>query len=113
VVASHVSLPCKPLHNWSSSVCYSLYRLNYDAFTIDSHASCEIHPAIHFLQVKNVSAMKIHNELCEIYGWSIMCGGTVRLCCRMFKDGRKNVNDEERNGRSSVVIDDFVRSVDQ
>jgi hypothetical protein len=31
----------------------------------------------------------------------------------MFRDGRTNVHDEERSGRSSVVSDDLVQSVDQ
>jgi transposase len=39
--------------------------------------------------------------------------GTVRNWCRMFKDGRKNVHDEERSGRPSVVSDDLVESVEQ
>jgi hypothetical protein len=37
--------------------------------------------------------------------------GTVRQWCRMFKDGRKNVHDEELSGRSSVVGDDLVQTV--
>jgi hypothetical protein len=39
--------------------------------------------------------------------------GTVRQWCKMFKDGRRNVHDEERSGRSSVVSDELVQSVDQ
>jgi hypothetical protein len=39
--------------------------------------------------------------------------GTVRQWRRMFKDGRTNVHDEERNVRPSVVSDDLVRSFDQ
>jgi hypothetical protein len=31
----------------------------------------------------------------------------------MFKDGRRNVHDEERSGRPSVLSEDFVQSVDQ
>jgi hypothetical protein len=31
----------------------------------------------------------------------------------MFKNGRTNVQDEERNGRSCVVSDDLVESDDQ
>jgi transposase len=39
--------------------------------------------------------------------------GTVRQWCRMFKDGRTDVHDEEGSGRPSVVRDDLVQSVDQ
>jgi hypothetical protein len=33
--------------------------------------------------------------------------------CRMLNDGVTNVHDEERSGRSSVVSDDLVQSVNQ
>ncbi|PNF33479.1 hypothetical protein B7P43_G00561 [Cryptotermes secundus] len=42
-----------------------------------------------------------------------MSEGTVRQCCRMFKDGRTNVHFEERSGRPSVLSDDLVQTVDQ
>jgi hypothetical protein len=31
----------------------------------------------------------------------------------MFKDGRTNIHDDERNGRPSSVSDDLVQNVDQ
>jgi transposase len=48
-----------------------------------------------------------------VYGQNVMSEGTVGQWCRMFKDGRTDVHDEERSGRPSVVSDDLVRSVDQ
>jgi transposase len=48
-----------------------------------------------------------------VYGQIVMSEGTVRQWCRMLKDGRTNVHDEERSGRPSVVNDDLVQSVDQ
>jgi transposase len=42
-----------------------------------------------------------------------MSEGTVRQWCRMFKDGRTNVHDEDRSGRPCVVSEDLVRSVGQ
>jgi hypothetical protein len=42
-----------------------------------------------------------------------MSEGTVRQWCRVFKDGRTNVHDEDRSGRPSVVSEDLVQSVDQ
>jgi hypothetical protein len=42
-----------------------------------------------------------------------MSEGTVTQWCRMFKDGRTNVQDEEQSGRPSVVSDDLVQSVEQ
>jgi transposase len=60
-----------------------------------------------------VSAAEIHRELCVVYGRNIMSEGTVRQWCRMFKDGRTNVQDEERSGRPTVVSDDLCQSVEQ
>jgi hypothetical protein len=79
---------------------------------IDNPASCEIHAVIRYLQTKNMSAVEIHNELYAVYGQNVTSEGTGRQWCRMFKDGRTNVHDEERSCRPSVVSDD-LQSVDQ
>jgi hypothetical protein len=61
-----------------------------------------------------MSATEILRELCaEVYGQNIMSEGTVRQWCRMFKDGRTDVPDEEPNGQPYVVSDNLVQSVDQ
>jgi hypothetical protein len=72
---------------------------------IDNLASCEIRDVIHFLLAKNMRAAEIHSELCTVYGQNVMSEGTVRQRCRMFKDGRTYVHDEERSVRPSVVSD--------
>jgi hypothetical protein len=64
---------------------------------IDNPASWEIRVVIRFLHAKNKSSAEILSELCSIYGQNVMSEGTVRQWCRMFKDGRTNVHDEERN----------------
>jgi hypothetical protein len=51
---------------------------------IDNPISCEIHAVIHFLHVKNMSAAKIHRELCVVYGPNVMSEGTAGQWCRMF-----------------------------
>jgi transposase len=79
---------------------------------IDNPASWEIHAVIRFLHAKNMSAAEINHELCADYCQN-MSEGTVTQWCRMFKDGRTNVHDEERSDRPSVVRVDLVRSVDQ
>jgi transposase len=47
--------------------------------------------------------MEIHRELCTVYSQNVMSVGTVIQWCRMFKDGRTNVHDEEQSGRPSVL----------
>jgi hypothetical protein len=68
---------------------------------------------IRILHAKNMSAAEIHRELCAVYCQNVTSGATVRQRCRMFKDGRTNVYDEERSGRPSAVSDGLVQSVDQ
>jgi hypothetical protein len=38
---------------------------------------------------------------------------TARQWCKMFKDGRTIIHDEEQSGWPSVVSDELVQSVDQ
>jgi hypothetical protein len=80
---------------------------------IDNPASCEMRAVICFLHVRNMSATEINHALCVVYGQTVMSEGTVRQGCRMFKDGRTNVDDEERSGQPPVVSNALVQSVDQ
>jgi transposase len=65
-------------------------------------ASCEIRFVIDCLHAQYLSAAEIRHELCTVYGQNVMSEGTVRQWCRMFKDGRTNVHDEERSGRPAI-----------
>jgi len=56
---------------------------------------------------------EIHHQICQVYGDNAMSDGMVRKWIRMFNDGRENVHDEARSGRSSLVNDDFVRKVNE
>ena len=40
-----------------------------------------------------------------------MSNSKVRQWCHLFKEGRKNVHDEERSGRPSVIKEDLVEKV--
>jgi hypothetical protein len=53
-------------------------------------ASCEIYAGIRFLRPK------IHLELCAYYGQIVMSKGIVTQGCRMLKNWRTNVDDEEQ-----------------
>jgi hypothetical protein len=80
---------------------------------IDNPARCEIRAVIHFLRAKNMSAEKIHRELCAAdYDQNVMSEGTVRQCVECSEMGEPNVHDEERSCRPSVVSDDLFQSVD-
>jgi hypothetical protein len=62
---------------------------------IENHADSEIRSVIRYLSAKGVKAVVIHCNICEVYGQNIMSDGMVRKWVRTFKDGRKNVHDEE------------------
>ena len=70
-------------------------------------AECEIRSVIRYLSAKGVKAVEIHRNICEVYGQN-MSDGMVRKWVRSFKDGRKNVHDEERSGRPSVISDNLL-----
>jgi hypothetical protein len=46
---------------------------------IDNPATCEIRSVIQFLNAKDMSAAKIHRELCAVYDQNVMREGTVRM----------------------------------
>src|SRR5215469_6009725 len=78
---------------------------------INNPASCKVHAVIRFLLARNNNAAEIHRQLCEVYGPNVMSDSNVRQWCRLFKEGRTNVHDEERSGRPSVITDDVVEKV--
>jgi hypothetical protein len=70
---------------------------------VDNPTSCEIRALNRLLLAKNVTAKEIHNELrTALCDQDVISEGTIRQWCRMLKDGRKNVRDEERSGRSAM-----------
>ncbi|XP_075229662.1 uncharacterized protein LOC142329169 isoform X20 [Lycorma delicatula] len=78
---------------------------------IENPAKCEVRAVIRFFTAKQYSAADIHRELCGVYGPKIMSEGVVRDWVRSFKSGRRNVHDEERSGRPSVVNRELVQKI--
>ena len=66
---------------------------------IENPTNCEICSVIRYLSAKGVKAVEIHHNICEVYGQNIMSDGMVCKWVRAFKNGRKNVHDEEQSGR--------------
>jgi len=56
---------------------------------------------------------EIRHQISQVYGDNVMTDGMVRKWVRMFNEGRKNVHDEARGGRPSLVNDDLVRKVNE
>jgi hypothetical protein len=55
----------------------------------ENPASCEIHAVIKFFNANNLTAAKIHQQLCGVNGPNVMSEGKVRQWVRQLKDGRK------------------------
>ncbi|GFX41139.1 histone-lysine N-methyltransferase SETMAR [Trichonephila clavipes] len=80
---------------------------------MENPAKCEVRGVIRFLWVKKLSAADIHRELCAVYGPNIMSEGVVRQWVRFFKDGRTNIHEESRSGRTFVVSADLIKEIDE
>ena len=65
------------------------------------------------MTAKNVSAAKIHRQICDVYSPNAMSSNKVRKWVRAFKHGRENVHGETRSGQPSVIADDLVSGVDE
>jgi len=52
-----------------------------------------------------------HRHTVEVYGKGVMNEGNVRKWYRFFKEGGKNVRNEERRGHPSLVTDNLKEKV--
>ena len=68
---------------------------------------------IHYEWAHGVSGAEIHNHLMEVYGPGVMLKQMVRRWRRKFSDGRQQVQDIPRAGRTHTATTDAnVRKVD-
>ena len=67
---------------------------------LSTPADCEVRGVIRFLQAENVRLCEIHQRLVAVYGEHVMNAASVRKWCTMFMNGRTDVHDAERSGRS-------------
>lgn len=80
---------------------------------IETPAACEIRSVIRFLNARGTKPVEIYRQICDVYGEEAMSDSMVRRWVRLFNEGRKNVHDDERSGRPSLVNDDMVRAVEE
>ncbi|GFU56844.1 uncharacterized protein TNCV_88051 [Trichonephila clavipes] len=59
-----------------------------------------------------MSAEDIHHQITEVYGTEAISDIKVRNGLRSLKGGRRNVPDEERSDRPSVITDGLVQPVE-
>jgi transposase len=68
---------------------------------------------IRFLNARNMKPADIHRQHYEVYGEHVMSVSMVRRWARHCNEGRKNVHDDPRSLRPSVVNEDLVRAVQE
>jgi len=80
---------------------------------ISNPADFEVRGVNRFLQAKNVRPCEIHRKLIEVYGEHVMNAATVRKWYTMFRNGRTDVHDAERSGRTSVITNALKQKVNR
>ena len=81
--------------------------------TIEGTTDCEIRSVIRFLNARNVLPSEINHQIYQVYCDNTMSNGIVRKWVRMFNEGRENVHDDVRSGRSCLVNDDLIRKFNE
>lgn len=78
---------------------------------IESAAKFKIQDVISYLIVKGKSPLKVFNEVKIVSGKRAMNRMNVYKWYREFKNGRSNVQDDQRSGRTAIVIVDLKASL--
>ncbi|GFY44713.1 tubulin polyglutamylase ttll6 [Trichonephila inaurata madagascariensis] len=85
---------------------------------LNSWTKEEVRVVIRYEWARGVSGTEIHNRLVEVYGPGVMSKQMVRRWCRTFSDGRQQVEDIPRAGRTRTAttdanvgkVDDMIRA---
>jgi len=78
------------------------------AAPIQSPAKCEVRSVMRFLNAKGGGPAEIHKEIFAVYG-NFMNRQNVTKWCRELSEGRTDVHNEQRSGRSSLISEDLLR----
>lgn len=66
---------------------------------------------IGILKAKNSRPAEIHGQTVEVHGEGGVNRGNVRKWCRLFKESRTNVREEERSVRTNTTSRKFLTIV--
>jgi len=81
------------------------------AAPIQSTAKCEVISVIKFLNANGEGRAEIHKQIVAVCG-NVMNRQNVMKWCREFSEGRTDVQDEQRNGRPSLISDDLILKIE-
>ena len=93
--------------------CLRIVLCVYNVKKTENPTTREMWSVICFLNAKNMKPAEIHHQLCDVYGEYATSSSMVWRWVRLFNEGRKNVHDDPRSSRSSVVNEDLVRAVEE
>ena len=82
------------------------------AAPIQSPAKCEVLSVVRFLNAKGERAAEIHKQIVAVYG-NVMNWQNVTKWCRELSEGRTDVHDEQRSGRTSLISDDLLQEIEE
>jgi hypothetical protein len=74
---------------------------------IENPATCEVRPVIRFSEAKTIHPAEIYGQIVKAYDKGATDESNVRKWCRLFREGRTNVQGEERSARPSLFADDL------
>jgi len=81
------------------------------AAPIQSPAKSEVRSVIRFLNAKDECPAEIHKQIFAVY-CNVMKRQNVTKWCREFSEGRTDVHDQQRNGRSPLISDDLLQETE-
>ena len=81
------------------------------AAPIQSPAKYEVRSVLRFLNAKGERPAEIHKQIVAVYG-KVLNRQTVTMWCRQFSEGRAEVHDEQRSGRTSLISDEAGQAAD-
>jgi hypothetical protein len=65
-----------------------------------------------FIDEKYIRPAEMHHQLFEVYGESITSEGNVPKWCRLFNEGKENVNSDVISGHPFMITAKLKDSVD-
>ena len=72
------------------------------AALVQSPAKCEVRSVIPFFNAKGERPEEIHKQLVAVYGNVMNRQNVMKWCCE-FSEGRTDVHDEQRSGRTTLI----------
>jgi hypothetical protein len=90
---------------------YVLCEFKVDVSNPDT-TKCEVHSVIQFLNKKGEAPAEVNCQIVSVYG-DDMNRQNVAKWCHEFNTGRRDIHDEQRTGRASLIVDGLVKKMNK